>query len=195
MDWATKDPAFKGPAFPLRRCLPDAQNARGDPRASSRSSHPARRDIARRNVAGIKSRRADERHARLDHRPDRFTRWRRSSSPAPMRIPRCRDCASCGIAAWRSASICSAKPASATTKPHLSTAISRSDRKPFLTSRKLARQSLLDPDHLGPIPRANVSIKISSLYAHTKAIDTEGSIRGLVGRFTRFWRPPGRTAS
>ncbi len=39
---------------------------------------------------------------------------------------------------------------------------------------------LLESDHLGPIPRANVSIKISSLYAHTKAIDTEGSISGLL---------------
>lgn len=38
----------------------------------------------------------------------------------------------------------------------------------------------LDRDHLGPIPRTNVSIKISSLYARTDPIDTEGSIRGLM---------------
>ena len=37
----------------------------------------------------------------------------------------------------------------------------------------------LEQDHLGPIPRTNVSIKISSLYAKTDPIDTEGSIRGL----------------
>ncbi len=38
----------------------------------------------------------------------------------------------------------------------------------------------LEADHLGPIPRANVSIKISALYARTRPIDTEGSIRGLL---------------
>ena len=39
---------------------------------------------------------------------------------------------------------------------------------------------LLERDHLGPIPRNNVSIKISSLYARTDPIDTESSIRGLM---------------
>ncbi|MCI0629326.1 MAG: proline dehydrogenase family protein [Phycisphaerales bacterium] len=38
----------------------------------------------------------------------------------------------------------------------------------------------LETDDLGPIPRTNVSIKISSLYARTNAIDFEGSIRGLM---------------
>jgi RHH-type proline utilization regulon transcriptional repressor/proline dehydrogenase/delta 1-pyrroline-5-carboxylate dehydrogenase len=38
----------------------------------------------------------------------------------------------------------------------------------------------LDSDHLGAIPRTNVSIKISSLFARTDPIDTEGSIRGLM---------------
>ncbi|MCA9286642.1 MAG: proline dehydrogenase family protein, partial [Phycisphaerales bacterium] len=38
----------------------------------------------------------------------------------------------------------------------------------------------LETDHLGPIPRCNVSIKISSLHARTDPIDTEGSIRGLM---------------
>ncbi|MBQ72168.1 MAG: 1-pyrroline-5-carboxylate dehydrogenase [Planctomycetaceae bacterium] len=37
----------------------------------------------------------------------------------------------------------------------------------------------LERDHLGPIPRTNVSIKISSLYAKTDPIDTQGSIKGL----------------
>jgi RHH-type proline utilization regulon transcriptional repressor/proline dehydrogenase/delta 1-pyrroline-5-carboxylate dehydrogenase len=39
---------------------------------------------------------------------------------------------------------------------------------------------LLESDHLGPIPRCNVSIKISSLHARTKAIDTDGSVRALL---------------
>ncbi len=39
---------------------------------------------------------------------------------------------------------------------------------------------ILESDHIGPIPRANVSIKISSLYARTDPIDTAGSIDGLV---------------
>lgn len=39
---------------------------------------------------------------------------------------------------------------------------------------------LLESNHLGPIPRTNVSIKISSLYARTDPIDTTGSIRGLL---------------
>jgi RHH-type proline utilization regulon transcriptional repressor/proline dehydrogenase/delta 1-pyrroline-5-carboxylate dehydrogenase len=38
----------------------------------------------------------------------------------------------------------------------------------------------LERDHLGPIPRTNVSIKISSLLARTDPIDTEGSVAGLV---------------
>ncbi|MEE2681655.1 MAG: proline dehydrogenase family protein [Planctomycetota bacterium] len=38
---------------------------------------------------------------------------------------------------------------------------------------------LLETDHLGPIPRTNVSIKISSLFANTDPIDFEGSVRGL----------------
>ncbi|HMN96374.1 MAG TPA: proline dehydrogenase family protein [Phycisphaerales bacterium] len=38
----------------------------------------------------------------------------------------------------------------------------------------------LERDHIGPIPRCNVSIKISSLHARTDPIDTEGSIRGLM---------------
>jgi len=38
----------------------------------------------------------------------------------------------------------------------------------------------LESDHLGPIPRTNVSIKISSLYARTDPIAMEGSIKGLM---------------
>ena len=38
----------------------------------------------------------------------------------------------------------------------------------------------LDNDHLGPIPRANVSIKISALDGHVSPIDTEGSIERLL---------------
>ena len=41
-------------------------------------------------------------------------------------------------------------------------------------------KSELDSDHLGPIPRTNVSIKISSLDAHTDPIDFDGSIDRLV---------------
>lgn len=40
----------------------------------------------------------------------------------------------------------------------------------------------LESDHLGPIPRTNVSIKISSLTARCDPIDTEGSIRELMRR-------------
>jgi RHH-type transcriptional regulator, proline utilization regulon repressor / proline dehydrogenase / delta 1-pyrroline-5-carboxylate dehydrogenase len=39
---------------------------------------------------------------------------------------------------------------------------------------------LLERDHIGPIPRTNVSIKISSLFARTDPIDFEGTIRGLM---------------
>jgi RHH-type transcriptional regulator, proline utilization regulon repressor / proline dehydrogenase / delta 1-pyrroline-5-carboxylate dehydrogenase len=37
----------------------------------------------------------------------------------------------------------------------------------------------LDTDHIGPIPRTNVSIKISSLSARTDAVDLEGSLLAL----------------
>ncbi|NEP76911.1 MAG: hypothetical protein F6K39_01220 [Okeania sp. SIO3B3] len=40
----------------------------------------------------------------------------------------------------------------------------------------------LETGHLGPIPRTNVSIKISALSAKTDAIDTEGSIRDIMSR-------------
>src|SRR4030095_9215337 len=40
----------------------------------------------------------------------------------------------------------------------------------------------LEAEHLGPIPRVNVSVKISSLSARCDAIDTEGSIRELARR-------------
>jgi len=40
----------------------------------------------------------------------------------------------------------------------------------------------LERDHLGPIPRTNVSIKISSLSARCDPIDTDGSIRELMVR-------------
>lgn len=40
----------------------------------------------------------------------------------------------------------------------------------------------LESDHLGPIPRTNVSIKISSLSARVDPIDTEGSIAALMQR-------------
>ncbi len=39
---------------------------------------------------------------------------------------------------------------------------------------------LLENDHLGPIPRTNVSIKISSLCARTDPIDFKGSLRALM---------------
>ena len=38
----------------------------------------------------------------------------------------------------------------------------------------------LERDHIGVVPRTNVSIKISSLYSRTDPIDTAGSIDGLV---------------
>ncbi len=40
----------------------------------------------------------------------------------------------------------------------------------------------LESDHLGAIPRTNVSIKISSLSAKSDPIDTEGAIRDLMSR-------------
>ena len=40
----------------------------------------------------------------------------------------------------------------------------------------------LETDHLGAIPRVNVSIKISSLSARTDPIDSEGAMRDLMGR-------------
>lgn len=42
----------------------------------------------------------------------------------------------------------------------------------------------LEHDHLGPIPRTNVSIKISSLSPYTDPIDIDGAIRDLLTRLT-----------
>src|SRR5688572_17217389 len=50
----------------------------------------------------------------------------------------------------------------------------------------------LESDHLGPIPRTNVSIKISSLSARCDPIDTEGSIRELMNRLGPILEAAGR---
>ena len=44
------------------------------------------------------------------------------------------------------------------------------------------RNDRLESDHLGPIPRTNVSIKISSLSAKADPIDTDGAIRDIMTR-------------
>ena len=41
-------------------------------------------------------------------------------------------------------------------------------------------QPVLESDHLGALPRVNVSIKISSLFPHTDPLDVNGSIAGLM---------------
>ncbi|MFN7020698.1 MAG: proline dehydrogenase family protein [Phycisphaerales bacterium] len=51
----------------------------------------------------------------------------------------------------------------------------------------------LETDHLGPIPRTNVSIKISSLSARCDPIDTEGSIRELMRRIVPILEAAGRS--
>jgi len=53
------------------------------------------------------------------------------------------------------------------------------DRLPETTAHWPANEQL-ERDHLGAVPRTNVSIKISSLHAHTDPIDLEGSIEGLM---------------
>jgi len=51
---------------------------------------------------------------------------------------------------------------------------------------------VLEQDHLGSVPRANVSIKISSLYARTDPIDLEGSVNGLVEALRPILEDAGR---
>jgi RHH-type proline utilization regulon transcriptional repressor/proline dehydrogenase/delta 1-pyrroline-5-carboxylate dehydrogenase len=51
----------------------------------------------------------------------------------------------------------------------------------------------LESDHLGPIPRVNVSIKISSLYARTNPIDFEGSLAGLEAALAPLLRAAGES--
>lgn len=47
-----------------------------------------------------------------------------------------------------------------------------------------APNARLESDHLGSIPRTNVSIKISSLFARTDPIDFSGSLTGLIDALT-----------
>ncbi|HMF19431.1 MAG TPA: proline dehydrogenase family protein, partial [Gemmataceae bacterium] len=49
---------------------------------------------------------------------------------------------------------------------------------------------LIDRDHTGPLPRVNVSVKLTSLYSQFDAIDPEGTSRAVRGRL----RPILRTA-
>ncbi|MCH2140953.1 MAG: proline dehydrogenase family protein [Phycisphaerales bacterium] len=53
-------------------------------------------------------------------------------------------------------------------------------------------QPVLQRDHIGEIPRSNVSIKISSLYARTDPIDLEGSVAGLVEALRPILEQAGR---
>ena len=41
---------------------------------------------------------------------------------------------------------------------------------------------VIDNNHLGPIPRANISLKLSALEAHLDSVDTEGSVARLKER-------------
>ncbi len=50
----------------------------------------------------------------------------------------------------------------------------------------------LESDHLGPIPRVNVSIKLTSLYWDVDPIDTEGSIVRLMGRLAPLLQAAGK---
>jgi RHH-type proline utilization regulon transcriptional repressor/proline dehydrogenase/delta 1-pyrroline-5-carboxylate dehydrogenase len=43
-------------------------------------------------------------------------------------------------------------------------------------------QALLEQDHLGPLPRVNLSVKLSALYSQLDAIDPEGSYRAVSAR-------------
>ena len=51
---------------------------------------------------------------------------------------------------------------------------------------------VLERDHLGVVPRTNVSIKISSLYARTDPIDFEGSLEGLISMIGPVLEQAGR---
>ncbi|MCS6860077.1 MAG: proline dehydrogenase family protein [Abditibacteriales bacterium] len=42
--------------------------------------------------------------------------------------------------------------------------------------------AVIDNNHLGPIPRANISLKLSALEAHLDSVDTEGSVARLKER-------------
>jgi RHH-type proline utilization regulon transcriptional repressor/proline dehydrogenase/delta 1-pyrroline-5-carboxylate dehydrogenase len=57
-----------------------------------------------------------------------------------------------------------------------------------------ARNERLETDHLGAIPRTNVSVKISSLSPRCDTIDTEGAMADLMKR-CRSWRRRGTRAS
>ena len=62
----------------------------------------------------------------------------------------------------------------------VSEAVSRSDRNAAAAKwPQWPANPILESDYLGPIPRTNVSIKISSLCARTDPIDFEGSLGAL----------------
>ena len=49
-------------------------------------------------------------------------------------------------------------------------------------TRKWGNQSILEHDHLGPLPRVQLSIKVSALYSQLDPIDPEGSFEGVAKR-------------
>ena len=49
-------------------------------------------------------------------------------------------------------------------------------------TRKWGKQPILEHDHLGPIPRVQLSIKVSALYSQLDPIDPDGSFEGVAQR-------------
>ncbi len=188
MEWSMKDPNFKVQMFRFTDAFPDAQETpRRDLRPPARLPQPTRRDAAARLQPGHEPRRtrqgthgqddlrADHRHGREVHR--RHRRGQRRPRPSLK---------GSGTTASPSASTCLARRASATPRPtayapSTSTSSTTCRRRPspreWPGPTRASRR-----DHLGAIPRTNVSIKISSLSSRVDPIDTEGSIRDLMER-------------
>ena len=127
---------------------------------------------------GPEGRRAGQGNHGQDDLQPHHGHGRATSSPAWTPPPPCPTCKSSGAKASPSASICWARRASATEEvaAYQRRYLDLIETLPAAVAEWPANPRL-ETDYLGPIPRTNVSIKISSLCARTDPIDFEGSLR------------------
>ena len=172
--------SIQGAVVSVGRCVSRAENAGADSRASGGLSFAAGCGTAQGDVAGTEGGRCFQRDAGVDDRSadscDGGEIYRRHGRGGAL--PRLRELwdRGMGFSVDLLGEAClSDVEAAAYQKRYL-------DLISHLPAQIASwpANATLESDHLGSIPRANVSIKISSLYARTKAVDTEGSIRGLL---------------
>jgi hypothetical protein len=173
---------LQGPALPLRRRLPGAHDPRDGARPPDGLPHPARRE-----APGGHGRRPED--GRDGQGPDHQDHRRADRGDGPEvhrghrrgeRAPGAQEAVGPGHRVQR-------RPAGRGVRLRrggglVQGQVPRPGHQPARARRGLAPTPVLERDHLGVVPRTNVSIKISSLSAKYDPIDPAGAIEDAMGR-------------